>query len=165
MAEEMGLDIDWDEVEAREAEEKAKQEAMEMGLAPGAGAIDPATGLPMEGAPAEEPIPEGAEEQVESLDDVVALLVAKAEMEAGVSEVEGQQTPPAGQPAPARGQTTPPNGQAPAPAGAKGAAAKKSKRKTPGEQAMQFGLTGLTEDMLDWADQMVALSGKDYRDG
>lgn len=156
VAEEMGLDIDWDEVEAREAEEKAKQEAMEMGLTPGA-QIDPATGLPMAEAPAEEPIPEGAEEQVESLDDVVALLVAKAEMEAGVSEVEGQQTPPTGQSAPAGGQQAP-QGDAPA-------APKKVKRKTPGEQAMQFGLTGLTEDMLDWADQMVVLSGKDYRDG
>ena len=158
VAEDMGLDIDWDEVEAREAEDKAKQEALEMGLVPGAeGEIDPATGLPI-GAPADPSmaVPEGSEESVESLDDVVALLVAKAEMEAGVADAEGNPAQPAA-PAP---------GGAPTPAGApQPPAPKKVKKKTPGEKIQQFGLTGVTDDMIDWADQMVALSGEDFRDG
>lgn len=149
VAEEMGLDIDWEEVEAREAEDKAKMEAMEMGLMPGQ-----EQGELAEGEPGADPIPEGAEEEVETLDDVVALLVAKAEMEAGVSEVEAQQGAASQKPAPQQ----PAEDQLPKPG-------KKPKKMTPGEQAMQVRLTGLTDDMLDWADQMVALSGKDYRDG
>lgn len=157
VAEDMGLDIDWDEVEAREAEDRAKQEAMEMGLTPGAeGQIDPATGLPIGAAPAEDPVPEGAEESVESLDDVVSLLVAKAEMEAGVQDAEGQA--PNGNPVDE--EEDDPNALPGAPK-----APKNVKRKTPGQKIQQFGLTGITPDMLDWADQMVALSGKDYRDG
>lgn len=153
VAEDMGLEIDWEEVESREAEDRAKQEALEMGL--GAG-IDPATGLPV-GAPAVDPVPEGAEDQVESLDDVVALLVAKAEMEAGVAEAEGA---PAGPAVP--GQEPDPGLDPNDPNAAK---AKKRKRETPGEKLQQFGLSGLTPDMLEWADQMLTLSGKDYRDG
>lgn len=159
VADDMGLDIDWEEVEAREAEEKAKREAMELGLMPGAeGQIDPATGLPM-GAPADPAaaIPEGSEDQVESLDDVVALLVAKAEMDAGIADAEGNPTPNAASAPPAPGEEPVGGPVVPDP--------KKLKKKTPGEQAMQFGLTGVTPDMLDWADQMVTLSGKDYRDG
>lgn len=169
VADDMGLDIDWDEVEAREAEDRAKQEALEMGLAPG-GAVDPATGLPIDpnAAPTDPSaaIPEGAEESVESLDDVVALLVAKAEMDAGVADAEGAATP-AGTPAGPAEPTAP--GQPAAPTapgqGAPPAGPQKVKKKTPGEKIQQFGLTGLTDDMIDWADQMVALSGEDFRDG
>lgn len=153
VAEDMGLDIDWDEVEAREAEEAAKQEAMAAGLVPGQ-EIDPATGLPVSGAPAGDPIPEDAEDQVESLDDVVALLVAKAEMEAGVAEVEDGAAPSSA--------TAP---QKPAPGATPNPDPKKLRKKTPGSQLQQFGLTGVTDDMLIWADQMVALSGGDFRDG
>lgn len=156
VAEDMGLEIDWEEVEAREAEERAKQEALEAGLNPGQ-QVDPETGLPV-AAPAVDPVPEGAEEQVETLDDVVALLVTKAEMEAGVAE--GQETDPNAPPAtpsetPPEEEEDPANPKAP----------KKTKRKTPGETIQQFGLTGISEDELDWADRMISLSGRDFRDG
>jgi hypothetical protein len=156
VAEDMGLEIDWEEVETREAEEKAKQEAMEMGLVPGQGAIDPATGLPMPGAPADPAaaIPEGAEEEVESLDDVVALLVAKAEMDAGVADAEGANVDPNAAPA-GPGQAGDPNTSDPT-------KPKKQKRKTPGEKLQQFGLSA---DMMDWADRMIQLTREDYQDG
>lgn len=192
VAEEMGLEIDWDEVEKREAEDKAKQEAMEMGLPlPGTpGAIDPETGLPIPGGPGAigpdgmplppigpdgqplDPIPPGAEDEVESLDDVVALLMAKAEMDAGVAEVEGA----AGAPA-APGAKKPPvpgapavPGQPPAAGGLPASAAKAPA--TPGQALVKAkgkkkkpGAVGLTADMIDWADRMVVLAGRDYRDG
>ncbi len=168
VADDMGLEIDWEEVEAREAEEKAKQEALEMGLQPGGAvdpvtglpqAIDPVTGLPMPPDP-NAAIPEGAEDSVESLDDVVALLVAKAEMEQGLADAEGNELnpkPEPGEPQPAN--TGPAVPGAPTPQDL----AKKVKKKTPGEK--MIGLTGLSTDMLDWADRMVALSGRDLSDG
>lgn len=153
VAEDMGLEIDWEEVEAREAEERAKQEALEAGLNPGQ-QVDPETGLPV-GGEAVDPVPEGAEEQVETLDDVVALLVTKAEMEAGVSEDGAQNPDPNAPPAPDGEDPTSQNPKKP----------KNAKRKTPGETIQQFGLTGISEDELDWADRMISLSGRDFRDG
>ncbi len=143
VAEDMGLEIDWEEVEAREAEDRAKQEALEAGVFPGAQAPDGVGG---------EAIPEGVEESVETLDDVVALLVTKAEMEADVAEAEG-------------GEEEPDNPEDPNALPVEGKKPKNIKKKTPGQAIQQFGLTGITPDMLDWADQIVTLSGRDYRDG
>ncbi len=167
VAEDMGLEIDWEEVEAREAEDRAKQEAMEAGLMPDQ-QVDPETGLPV-GGEAVDPVPEGAEEQVETLDDVVALLVTKAEMEAGVGGGgEDQPTPNGPTPVPPEGGN-PEEGnpeeedlQNPQDPTKK---PKKARRKTPGETIQQFGLTGLSDDIIEWADQMIKLSREDYRDG
>lgn len=155
-ADEFGIDVDWEAVEAREAEEKAAEEAMNGPLGPDGQPIMPGTD------PASA-VPAGAEEEVESLDDVVALLAARAEMEAGVAEVEartagGPPVPPGKKPGARPGSAIQPRTpQAPA-RGATAPGATKQKKPT--------GRIGLTDEMIDWADHMVALSvGEDFRDG
>lgn len=156
-ADEFGIDVDWEAVEAREAEEKAAEMAMGGPVGPDGMPIMPGTDA------AGAAIPQGAEEQVEDLSDVVALLAARADMEAGVAEADaaaagGPPTPPGKKPGSRPGSAI----QARTPqAPARGAAPTgPAKRKKPS------GTIGLTDEMIDWADQMVALSaGEDYRDG
>lgn len=156
-ADEFGIDVDWEAVEAREAEEKATEMAM-------GGPVGPDGQPIMPGTDPAAAVPPGAEEQVQDLGDVVSLLAARAEMEAGVAEADaraagGPPVPPGKKPGSRPGSAiqarTP---QAPAGGGAGADPTKKAKKPT--------GRIGLTDEMIDWADHMVALSaGEDFRDG
>lgn len=150
IAEEMGLEIDWEAVEAREEEERQKQAMIDSG-----GVM-----------PGDEPMPEISDEEVagvESLSDVISLMAERAD-EAGARK----NTAPTG-----------PGGKPGAKAGT--AVATKAPPKAPGlpnpeekpEKAVQLGhvteglleLAGVTPDMVEWANKMIALSGEDYIDG
>ena len=160
-ADEFGIDVDWEAVEAREAEEKAAELAM-------GGPVGPDGQPIMPGTDPASAVPPGAEEQVQSLDDVVALLAARAEMEAGVAEVEakasqGPPVPPGKKPGARPGSDIQPRTPQTPAGGGSPLDPKKAKKPT--------GRIGLTDEifddeMMDWANQMVALSvGEDFRDG
>ena len=109
MADEMGLEIDWEAVEKREAEEAAAQMALDQGMPSGA-----------EGsAPGEEGAETSSVEEfgeVTDLSDVIGMMAQRA-------DEDSENNPPA------------------------------------------VALAGITDDMMAWADQMVALSGEDFSDG
>jgi hypothetical protein len=156
-ADEFGIDVDWDAVEAREAEEKAAELAMNGPVGPDGQPIMPGTD------PAGASIPQGAEEQVTDLSDVVALLAARADMEAGVAEANtraasGPPVPPGKKPGARPGSAIQPRSPQ-APARAPGA-------NDPNKRKKSGSTIGLTDEMIDWADHMVYLSaGEDFRDG
>lgn len=115
IAEEMGLEIDWEVVEAREAEEKALADAQMSGGAPGE-----MGGLPA--VPGAEPSVVTDEELggVEDLSDVLGIMAQRAD-EAALG--------------------------------------------TPADEKKAVKLSGITDDMLDWALHMVEVSGEDWSDG
>jgi len=132
-AKEMGLEIDWELVEAREAEEKAVAAAQFAG-----GGVGP-DGQPLPGAAPDPALAgiAGAPGDVtnaelggaQDLTDVLGIMAKKADKAAGA----GSSTPPPADPA---------------------LKAKKTVK-----------LSGITDDMFDWALQMVGIAGEDYSDG
>lgn len=136
-AEEMGLVIDWEAVEAREAEEKALQQAMDSGAGlpgalPGAEGGDPlAQGAEGLGAPAVAPLELTDEEltSMDSLADVIGFMSDRAD------EIADSRGIPASDEAAPATETAP---------------------KNPGDVAALSA--GITDDMLDWANHMMALT-------
>jgi hypothetical protein len=192
-AKDMGLEIDWEKVEAREAEEKAAAAAQfAPGGVPGA---DPALGAggvpgyPTAGplGPDGQPLPpdpalEMSDEELasmNSLGDVIGYMADQADKIAdsrGLPSSEEQQAsqtaPTAGQPLvpaqPVAAPAVPGQPAAPAVPG-QPPKAKKPKALKPGKfgkpptvvkapKPGQVALSGISDDMMDWADRMLALS-------
>ena len=145
MAEEMGIVIDWDAVDAREAEEKAAQAAMDMGMAAGgeggapgaAGGLpgSPGGALPVGGDPqlgaaaaAGSSITDEDLESAEDLTDVLRIMAKRADEVAA---------------------TTP--------------AVPVGEEEEPEEDPVK--LSGLSDDILNWASQMLVMAGEDWSDG
>ena len=167
-AEEFGIEVDYEAVEEREAAEKAAEQAM-MGLGPDG------MPLPMPEADPNAAIPEGAEGEVQGLDDVVSLLAAKAEMAAGIADAEGNlATPGGGVPqggVPPVSKSKPgarpaSNIQPKIPAApATPAAAAQPPGTKPKKPRNKNQTIGLSDEMIDWADRMLIMTGEDFRDG
>lgn len=162
-ADEFGIDVDWEAVEVREAEEKAAELAMNGPVGPDGQPIMPGTD------PSAAVMPKTPEEEPQSLPDIVNLMAMQADMQQDVDAVNaraagGPPVPPGKKPGTRPGAAIQPRSpQAPA-RGAAGTDPRKPKK-----PSGRIGLTdelGLTDEMIDWADQMVALSaGEDFRDG
>lgn len=162
---EFGIDVDYDAVEEREALEKQMEQTV-MGVG--------AEGnpLPMPTTDPNMAIPEGAEDQVESLDDVVSLLVAKAEMAAGIANAEGNPAPPTGPAGPMAPVSRSKPGARPAsniqpkkPAAPPGSAQPPGAPDAPGAKPKKPKTIGLSDELIDFADTMIHLSEGDHRDG
>jgi hypothetical protein len=153
-ADEFGIDVDWEAVEAREAEEKANELAMNGPLDANGNPVMPGTDAGMAA------VPPGIEGEVTEPVDIAALMAARVDMESDVAVANaaassGPPTPPGKKPGARPGSAI--QARSPqAPAG--GADPRKPKAKK--------NVIGLTDEQIDWADQMVMLSvGEDFRDG
>jgi len=184
-AKDMGLEIDWEKVELREAEEKAAAAAQFAGGVPGA---DP--GLGGGGAPGDPPagpvgpdgLPTGPVDPalemsdtelqgMDNLSDVIGFMADQADKIAdsrGLPASEDQPDAPVevpGQPAaptavvpgvPAQPVKIPKTAAKLMKPGKFGKAPKPVKPPKPG----QVSLSGITDDMLDWANHMLAVSSE-----
>lgn len=160
-ADEFGIDVDWEAVEVREAEEKAAEEALNGPLGPDGQPIMPGTDSSSVLPP--------PEEAPQDLGGIINLMAIREDMEDDIAAVnakaaQGRPVPPGKKPGSRPGSAiqarTP---QAPARGAAPAGAAK------PKKPTGRIGLTdelGISDEMIDWADQMVSLSvGEDFRDG
>lgn len=156
IASEMGLTIDWEEVEAREAEEKAAADAQ---MAGAAGGVDPA---------AMAPVTDADLGTVESLSDVIGLMSDRVDQAVKQQGAGGQNPtdpatpgakPPAGGAAPKVEPDVPPIAKP----------KKVVKQVKLGQHHVTEGLlelAGITPDIMDWAGHMMALTaGEDWSDG
>ena len=134
-AAEMGLTIDWEVVEAREAEEKAAQAAMDAGMLGGGPDGGDEAMQAVAGAPAEL-----TDEELDSavdLSSVLALMARRAEQVAGVT------------------------GETPAEVVQGVEDIEEEDEEDEEDEEEPVKLTGITEDMMDWASHMVAVAERD----
>ena len=139
MASEMGLSIDWEAVEAREAEEKAAQAALDAGgMAPGVETgplgMDPTAGAIPEVGLDGQPLPAGAEgavvEPVEMTDEELSSLDSLADVVEMMAERADQIADSRGLPAAEESAVDP----------------------------TKVSMSGISDDMIDWASHMLTLS-------
>ncbi len=134
VADEMGLEIDWEAVEAREEEERMQAQALGTGPdgQPLPGAETPVPGSP-EGEVAAMPTEalEMSDEELDSMDslaDVVEFMADRADQIADAQGIAADDEQD------------------------------EDRVQRPNESVK---LAGITDDMLDWADHMLVLSGRD----
>ena len=131
----MGITIDWEVVEAREAEEKAAQAAMDAGMLGGGPDGGDEAMQAVAGAPAEL-----TDEELDSavdLSSVLALMARRAEQVAGVT------------------------GETPAEVVQGVEDIEEEDEEDEEDEEEPVKLTGITEDMMDWASHMVAVAERD----